>query len=181
MTGSAQTFKESFDSLYIALILGIFVSYMVLSSQFNSFIHPVSVLMALPFSISGAFVALYISKQSINMFSIIGLILLLGIVKKNSILLVDFTNLKRSEGLNPNNALIAACPVRLRPILMTTVATIAGSIPVALSIGPGSETRVPMAMAIIGGVIVSTLLTLFIVPCVYSLLSRFEKIEINSH
>jgi len=175
MTGSSQSFRESFQSLMIALLLGILVSYMVLASQFNSFIHPITVLMALPFSFSGAFIGLAIGHQSINMYSLIGFILLMGIVKKNSILLVDFTNQVRSEGLNVRDALLKACPVRLRPILMTSVATVAGALPEALSLGPGSETTVPMAISIIGGVIASTILTLFVVPCVYSLLSKWER------
>ncbi|MDB5038749.1 MAG: acriflavine resistance protein, partial [Bacteriovoracaceae bacterium] len=178
MTGSAQAFRDAFQSLVFALILGVIVAYMVLASQFNSFIHPVTVLMALPFSLSGAFVALFFTHQSLNLFSMIGLILLMGIVKKNSILLVDFTNQRRSEGLDANQALIEACPVRLRPILMTSVATVAGAIPAALALGPGAETRIPMSISIIGGVIVSTLLTLFAVPCVYSLFSRFERPEL---
>jgi multidrug efflux pump subunit AcrB len=103
------------------------------------------------------------------------LILLMGIVKKNSILLVDFTNQRRDEGLDPTAALLEACPVRLRPILMTSIACIAGAIPAAVSLGPGSETRVPMAVSIIGGVAVSTFLTLFVVPCFYSLMVYFER------
>ena len=177
ITGSAQAFRDAFESLIFALVLGIIVAYMVLASQFNSFIHPVTVLMALPFSLSGALVALFITGQSINLFSMIGLILLMGIVKKNSILLVDFTNQRRMEGLPIHQALLEACPVRLRPILMTSVATVAGSIPAALALGPGAETRVPMAIAIIGGVTISTLLTLYAVPCVYSYFSRFERPE----
>jgi HAE1 family hydrophobic/amphiphilic exporter-1 len=148
---------------------------MVLASQFNSFIDPLSVLMALPFSISGALMALFVAHKSINIYSVIGLILLMGIVKKNSILLVDFTNQVREKG-EPvvNKALLTACPVRLRPILMTSVATIAGAVPAALAFGPGAESRNPMAIAVIGGVIFSTILTLYVVPCFYSLMSRFE-------
>lgn len=175
ITGTAQTFRESFSGLIFALILGVLVSYMVLASQFNSFIHPIAVLMALPFSFSGAFVSLYLFNQSINLFSMIGLILLMGLAKKNSILLVDFTNQKRSSGLSLNEAILEACPIRLRPILMTSFATIAGALPAAFAIGPGSETRIPMAISIVGGVFVSTFLTLFVVPCVYSFLSRFEQ------
>jgi multidrug efflux pump subunit AcrB len=99
----------------------------------------------------------------------------MGLVKKNSILLVDFTNVKRLQGLNIHDALLEACPVRLRPIVMTSVATIAGAIPPALGLGPGAETRIPMALVVIGGVAVSTLLTLFVVPCVYSLMARLES------
>lgn len=170
--GSAQTFQESFESLIFALILGLVVSYMVLASQFNSFIHPLTVLVALPFSVSGAFVALLLGGQTLNIYSMIGLVLLMGIVKKNSILLVDFTNQVRSEGKKVREALITACPMRLRPILMTSIATVVGAIPPALAIGPGAESRIPMALAVIGGVAVSTALTLFVVPCVYSLFAR---------
>lgn len=175
ISGSSQSFKESFQSLFFALILGLLVSYMVLASQFNSFIHPITVLMALPFSFAGAFLGLWLFHQSINMYSMIGLILLMGIVKKNSILLVDFTNQVRASGLSVEESLIKACPIRLRPILMTSVATIAGALPGALALGPGAETRIPMAIAIIGGVTASTILTLFVVPCTYSLMSRLEK------
>jgi HAE1 family hydrophobic/amphiphilic exporter-1 len=175
--GSGNAFNEAFDGLIFALILGIAVAYMVLASQFNSFIHPLTILMALPFSLSGALFALAITHQSLSLFSMIGLILLMGIVKKNSILLVDFTNQRRQEGRSVTQALLEACPVRLRPILMTSVATVAGAIPGALNFGPGAETRIPMAISIVGGVTVSTLLTLYVVPCFYSLASRFERPE----
>jgi len=175
LSGSAKSYKESFQSLIIALVLGFVVAYMVLATQFNSFIHPVTVLLALPFSITGAFWALRISHQSLNMYSMIGILLLMGIVKKNSILLVDFTNARRKSGLPVREALMEACPIRLRPILMTSIATIAAAVPAAIAFGPGSETRIPMAVVIIGGVTVSTVLTLFVVPCAYSLFSRIEN------
>ncbi len=174
-SGGSQAMKESFDSLIFALVLGIFVAYMVLATQFNSFLHPVTVLLALPFSVTGAFFALFISGNSMNLYSMIGLILLMGIVKKNSILLVDFTNERRREGKDVRESLLEACPVRLRPILMTSIATVAGAIPAAMAKGAGSETIVPMAVSIVGGVTVSTLLTLFVVPCAYQVFSRFEK------
>ena len=176
-SGTSQTFKESFQSLIFALWIGILVAYMVLASQFNHVIHPLTVLLALPFSVSGAFIALLISNQSINIFSLIGLILLLGIVKKNSILLVEFTNQMRERGLSPLEALKTACPIRLRPVVMTSVSTIAAAIPPALALGPGAETRIPMAIAVIGGILVSTLLTLFVVPAAYLSLVPFEKKE----
>jgi HAE1 family hydrophobic/amphiphilic exporter-1 len=175
LTGSSQTFTESLRSLLWVMLLGIVVAYMVLASQFNSFIDPLSVLMALPFSVSGALVALFIAHRSINIYSVIGLILLMGIVKKNSILLVDFTNQVRAKGISSvRDALLQACPIRLRPILMTSVATIAGAVPAALALGPGAESRIPMAVAVIGGVVFSTALTLYVVPCFYSAMSRFE-------
>jgi len=149
-SGSSQVFKESAGSFLFALILGIIVAYMILASQFNSYIHPVTVILALPFSITGAAVALFITNQSLNLYSCIGLILLMGIVKKNSILLVEFTNQIRLEGKDVNTALLEACPIRLRPILMTSIATVAASIPPALALGPGAETRIPMAVSVIG-------------------------------
>jgi hydrophobe/amphiphile efflux-1 (HAE1) family protein len=173
-SGSTQTFKESFSSLYVALLLGIIVAYMVLASQFNSYLDPIAVLFALPFSISGALITLWLARQSLNIYSFIGLILLMGIVKKNSILLVDFTNHIRRQDRPPRQALLEACPIRLRPILMTTFSTIAAALPPALAIGPGAETRIPMAITIIGGLTVSTMLTLIVVPCVYLLFTRIE-------
>ena len=147
---------------------------MILASQFNSYVHPVSVLLALPFSVSGALLALFLSNQSLNIYSMIGFILLAGIVKKNSILLVDFTDRLRREGKGVREALLEACPIRLRPILMTSISTVAAAVPPALAIGPGAETRVPMAVAVIGGVVFSTVLTLFVVPCAYSLFTKLE-------
>jgi hydrophobe/amphiphile efflux-1 (HAE1) family protein len=174
--GSSKTFKESFQSLIFALIMGLIIAYMVLASQFNSFIDPVTILLALPFSFSGAFFALWATGQSLNMFSAIGLLLLMGIVKKNSILLIEFTNTVRDRGTTgAREALLEACPIRLRPILMTSIATIAASIPSATARGAGSETMRPMAITLIGGVIVSTVLTLFVVPCGYVLMDKFRK------
>jgi len=174
-SGGSQAFKESNQSLVFALILGIFVAYMVLGTQFNSFIHPFTVLLALPFSVTGAFLFLFLSRNSLNLYSMIGLILLMGIVKKNSILLVDFTNVRRAQGMGVKEALLDACPIRLRPILMTSVAMIAAAVPEALAIGPGSEVMVPMAVAVIGGVALSTILTLFVVPCAYEVFSKLER------
>lgn len=171
-SGSSETFKETFFSLIFALGLGVVIAYMILGAQFNSFIDPVTVLMALPFSLSGAFLGLWAQGQSLNMYSMIGLILLMGIVKKNAILLVDFTNQRRSEGLSSLEALKDACPKRLRPILMTTFSTVAGAIPLAFSLGPGSESLRPMAVAIIWGSLISTVLTLVVVPSMYLLFSR---------
>jgi HAE1 family hydrophobic/amphiphilic exporter-1 len=175
-TGSSQTFQESFTSLIVALFLGIVVAYMVLGSQFNSFIDPVTVLIALPFSLSGAFLTLWAFGKSLNLYSMIGLLLLMGIVKKNSILLVEFTNHVRDQGeKDVTKALLAACPNRLRPIFMTSLATVVGALPAAVAIGPGAESRGPMALAVIGGVIVSTVLTLVVVPCFYSLFAAKRR------
>jgi multidrug efflux pump len=169
-SGNSQAFAESFQSLWFAFALGLIVAYMVLATQFNAFSHPLTVLLALPFSISGALMALWLAGQSLNVYSVLGMILLMGIAKKNSILLVDFTNQLREQGAERHEALLEACPLRLRPILMTSIATIAGALPPALAIGPGAELQRPMALALVGGMVVSTLLTLFVVPAAYSLL-----------
>jgi len=174
-SGTSQTFKESMQSLIFALVLGILVAYMLLASQFNHVIHPVTVLLALPFSLVGAFWGLLIANQSLSIFSFIALLLLMGIVKKNSILLVDFTNQMRDRGMNTYDALLTACPIRLRPIIMTSVSTIAAAVPPALALGPGAETRIPMGVAIIGGVLVSTFLTLYVVPAFYLVCDKIEQ------
>jgi len=175
LSGASKSSSESFRGLMVALILGIVVAYMILASQYNSYLHPFLVLLALPFSITGALLALLGTGQTINMYSMIGVILLMGLVKKNSILLVDFTNQMREKGLSVENALREACPIRLRPILMTTVSAVAAALPGALAAGPGAETRIPMSVVVIGGLLLSTFITLFLVPCAYSLLSRFER------
>jgi HAE1 family hydrophobic/amphiphilic exporter-1 len=169
-SGTSKTFQESFQSLGFALVMGIMVAYMVLASQFNAFTHPFTVLLALPFSASGALLALWIGGQSLNIYSFLGLILLMGISKKNSILLVDFTNQIRARGVERHQAILEACPIRLRPILMTSTAMIAGALPPALAIGPGAELQRPMAISLVGGILVSTFLTLFVVPAAYSII-----------
>ncbi len=175
LTGSAQANASSMTQLIFVMSLGILVAYMVLASQFNSFIHPIVILLALPFSVTGAFFSMWLFAQSLGIYSIIGIILLMGLVKKNSIMLVDFTNQRRHAGMDVHAALMDACPVRLRAILMTSSATVAGALPAAMAMGPGAELRQPMAVAIIGGIIFSTLLTLIVVPCAYSLFSNLER------
>jgi len=165
--GMADMMGESFGYLMFALILGVILAYMVLASQFESFIHPITVLLSMPFSFIGAFAALLITGMTLNIFSFIGLILLMGLVKKNAILLVDYTNTLRAKGMERKEAILTAGPVRLRPILMTTFAMVFGMMPIALGIGEGSETRAPMAIATIGGLLTSLFLTLVVVPVVY--------------
>jgi HAE1 family hydrophobic/amphiphilic exporter-1 len=147
---------------------------MILGVQFNSFVHPLTVLLAMPFAATGALVTLWLTGDTLNMMSMIGLILLMGLVKKNSIILVDYTNQLRAEGLSVTDAVLKACPVRLRPILMTSVATVAGAVPAAIGWGPGAETRAPMARGIIGGIVLSTLVTLVLVPVFYVLIERLR-------
>lgn len=170
--GNARAMRETISSLIFALLMGILIAYMILGVQFNSFIHPLTVLLAMPFAVTGAFVTLWLTGDTLNMMSMIGLVLLMGLVKKNSIILVDYINQLRDEGKGLHEAIVEACPVRLRPILMTSVATVAGAVPAALGLGPGAETRAPMARAIIGGIILSTLVTLVLVPVFYMLVER---------
>jgi multidrug efflux pump subunit AcrB len=173
--GNAQAMRETIDSLIFALLLGIIIAYMILGVQFNSFVHPLTVLLAMPFAATGALVTLWLTGDTLNMMSMIGLILLMGLVKKNSIILVDYTNQLREEGLGVTEAVLKACPIRLRPILMTSVATVAGAIPAAIGWGPGAETRAPMARGIIGGIILSTLVTLVLVPVFYVIIERLRN------
>jgi hydrophobe/amphiphile efflux-1 (HAE1) family protein len=170
--GASEAFHESMTSLLFALGLGIIVAYMILASQFNSFSHPITVLSILPLSIAGAAGALLLTGKSVNIFSMIGLLLLMGIVKKNSIILVDYANQMRETGLSAADAMLKAGPVRLRPILMTSIATLMAAIPPALGLGAGTEIRAPMAIAVIGGVLFSTATSLVVVPAFYVTMDR---------
>jgi HAE1 family hydrophobic/amphiphilic exporter-1 len=154
----------------MALLLGVVLVYIILAAQFESLVHPFTIMMSLPFAVIGGIGGLLVASQYLSMMAMIGFIMLMGLVTKNGILLVEFTNQLKAQGKSTREALLEAGPVRLRPILMTSVAMIAGMIPVALARGDGAETRVPMAVAIIGGLLTSTVLTLGIVPVVYSLL-----------
>jgi HAE1 family hydrophobic/amphiphilic exporter-1 len=171
-TGQAEEFAESMNSLLFALGLAVLIVYMLLASQFDSLIHPFTIMFALPPALVGAFLALFITGNTINIMSVIGIILLFGLVTKNSILLVDLTIQRQEAGLDREAALREACPIRLRPILMTAVSMIFGVLPVALALGEGGEARAPMAVATAGGMITSTLLTLFIVPVVYAYMDQ---------
>ena len=173
--GASVAFRESSSSLLFALVMGVLIAYMILASQFNSYLHPVTVITILPLSIAGAAFALWSTNQSLNIFSMIGLLLLMGIVKKNSIILVDYANNFREQGLPAREAMEKAGPIRLRPILMTATATLMAAIPPALGIGPGSEIRMPMAIAIIGGLTLSTILSLVVVPAFYVVTGGLDK------
>ena len=171
--GNVEIMEESFLNMVIALGLAVALVYMILASQFDSFTQPIVIMVSLPLSFLGAFGALYLFDMSMNIFSMIGIIMLMGLVTKNAILLVDFANAERTErGKGTVEALISAGRIRLRPILMTTAATVFGMLPVALALSEGGETRAPMAMAVIGGIVTSTLLTLVVVPVVYALFDQ---------
>ena len=169
LTGQAEEFGKTLKNIKFVFLLAFILLYMVLASQFNSFIQPFIIMLAQPLAIIGGLIALLISGQTLNMFSMIGLVLLIGLVAKNSILLVDLTNQLVEKGANINDALKEACPIRLRPVVMTSLTIILALLPAALGLGAGSETNKPLSVAIIGGMISSTLLTLVVVPTAYSL------------
>ena len=167
----SATPQEKLIEVVIIMLLGLIIAYMILASQFNSFIDPFIIFLAIPFGLTGSLFALYLGGQTLNIYSIIGVLLTMGIVMKNSILLVEFTNQLRDRGKSTREALTDACSIRLRPILMTNSATLAAAIPPAIGLGPGAEIRIPMALTIIGGVTVAVFFTLFVVPTVYLLVN----------
>ena len=161
-------------------IMAIILVYMVLASQFNSFIQPLVIMVAQPLAIVGGIGGLWLCGHGLNIFSMVGLVLLMGLVTKNSILLVDLTNQLRTEGKGIDAALSEACPVRLRPVLMTALTLILGMLPAALGYGAGADTNGPLAVAVIGGMLSSTVLTLLVVPAVYSLVENgIERIRLR--
>jgi HAE1 family hydrophobic/amphiphilic exporter-1 len=170
MGGQTRDLKETIGYVLETLILAIIFIYLVLASQFESFLQPLAIMLSLPLSMVGVFLAMLVTRGNMNMMTMIGLIMLMGLVTKNAILLVDHANQRRQEGMGRDEALIVAGEVRLRPIVMTTLAMIFGMLPLALALGEGSEFRSPMARAVIGGLISSTLLTLIVVPVVYTYL-----------
>jgi len=172
MSGEAKRMQETFTNLGIALLLSILFIYFVLAAQFESFLHPLTIMLSLPLAIVGALVGLFISGFAVGMPALIGIILLMGLVTKNAILLVDFANQRRDQGKNILDALLEAGETRLRPILMTSAAMILGMLPTAVGQGEGSEFRAPMSVAVIGGVVTSTLLTLVVVPVFYVWIDR---------
>jgi multidrug efflux pump len=175
LAGESRELQESGASLYFAFGLALLVVFMVLASQFESLVHPFTVLLAVPLAVTGALAALYVAGSTINLYSQIGMILLIGLVTKNSILLVEFANQLRERGLDAVAAVLEAGRVRLRPIVMTSVATIMGAMPIAFGLGAGSMSRKPLGYAIIGGILFSTVLTLFLVPVAYVLLDRVRE------
>ncbi len=168
--GEAEYMAESFQNISVALVLAIIFIYLVLSSQYNSFVDPLAIMMSQPLAIVGAMVSLFLFGSAFSIMSLIGIVLLMGLVTKNAILLVDFARQRRSQGMERNAAILEAGPIRFRPIMMTALSTIFGVLPLALGIGPGAEFRAPIARAVIGGMASSTLLTLLVIPVTYTYL-----------
>lgn len=173
LTGQALEMKKTIKNTAFIFILALVLLYMVLASQFNSFLQPMIIMLAQPLAIIGGVFALWLTNSSLNIYSMIGLVLLIGLVAKNSILLVDLTNQLHEQGQSVNEALLHACPVRLRPVLMTSLTLILALLPASLGLGAGAETNGPLAIAVIGGMISSTLLTLVVIPAAYSLIMNY--------
>ncbi|MGZ5111971.1 MAG: efflux RND transporter permease subunit [Usitatibacter sp.] len=175
VAGDTQQMQESFMAAIAALGMAVIFIYLILASQFGSFLQPLAIMASLPFTLIGVFLALLVTGSTLNIFSIIGVIMLMGLVTKNAILLVDFTNQGLREGLSRHDAILAAGQVRLRPIAMTTMAMIFGMLPMAIGLSDGGEQNAPMGRAVIGGIITSTLLTLVVVPVLYTYLDSLGR------
>ena len=173
LDGQAKEFAKTTQNVLFVFMLATLLLYMVLASLFNSFFQPIIVMLAQPLAVVGGIALLWLTGKSLNIYSMIGLVLLIGLVAKNSILLIDLTNQLRAKGKETNAALLEACPVRLRPVLMTSITLILALLPAALGLGAGSEENGPLAIAVIGGMISSTLLTLIVIPAAFSLSVRF--------
>jgi multidrug efflux pump len=172
LAGTSKEYEDSSNSLLFAFLLALVLIYLVLSAQFESFVDPLIIMFTVPLALAGAVLSLWLFGQTINIFSEIGVIVLIGIVTKNGILIVEFANQRKAAGLELKEAVIDSATRRLRPILMTSLATALGALPIALSLGASSQSRVPMGIAIIGGLIFSLMLTLYVIPSLYTYLSR---------
>jgi HAE1 family hydrophobic/amphiphilic exporter-1 len=173
--GEAENMRDMFSDMTIAISLAVLFVYIIMVSLFESYVHPFTIMFSLPVALVGAFAGLALARASLNMFSMIGIIMLMGLVTKNAILLVDFTNTLRSRGLGMREALLEAGKTRLRPIIMTTATMVFGMMPLALALGAGSEMRQGMAIVVIGGLMSSTLLTLVLIPVVYMYVDELRE------
>jgi multidrug efflux pump subunit AcrB len=177
LTGAARDFSESSSNVLLAFYLALILIYLVLAAQFESFIDPFIIMFTVPLALAGALLSLWYFNQTLNIFSEIGIVMLIGLVTKNGILIVEFANHLKEQGQRKSEAIIDAAVARLRPILMTSIATALGALPIALALGAGSKSRMSMGIVIIGGIIFSLVLTLFVIPALYSYLSREVKQE----
>ena len=175
LSGESKDFAESASSLVYAFLLALALIYLVLAAQFESFVDPLIIMFTVPLALLGALGAIWLFGQTLNNFSQIGIIMLVGLVSKNGILIVEFANQKKAQGMDRMEAIIDASAARFRPILMTSLSTILGVLPIALALGAGAESRVSMGIAVIGGMAFASLLTLFVIPAIYSFFSERTK------
>ena len=176
LSGPSRDYSESSSNTAFAFMLALVLIYLVLAAQFESFKDPFAIMLTVPLAIAGAILSLWIFRQTINIFSEIGMIMLIGLVTKNGILIVEFANKKREQGLPIGQAVIEAATQRLRPILMTSLATSLGALPIALSLGSAATSRIPLGVVVVGGILFSLVLTLFVIPSVYTYISgKHEK------
>lgn len=178
LAGASRDYAESSSNIMFAFGLALIFIYLVLAAQFESFIDPFAIMLTVPLALAGALLSLWVFKQTLNIFSEIGMIMLIGLVTKNGILIVEFANQKREHGLNKHEAVIEAAQQRLRPILMTSLATSLGALPIALSLGAAATSRIPLGIVVVGGILFSLILTLFVIPAVYTFLSGKHKAEV---
>jgi multidrug efflux pump subunit AcrB len=177
LTGSSRDYAESSSNALYAFLLALVIIYLILAAQFESFIDPVIILLTVPLALGGAVFSLWYFNQTLNIFSQIGMIMLIGLVTKNGIMIVEFANQLREEGKSKIDAILEASAMRLRPILMTSIATILGAMPIALALGAGAKSRIPMGVVIVGGLLFALILTLFVIPAFYAMLSRSKASE----
>jgi HAE1 family hydrophobic/amphiphilic exporter-1/multidrug efflux pump len=173
--GASRDFAESSSNTLFAFSLALILIYLVLAAQFESFLDPFTIMITVPLALAGALLSLYVFNQTLNIFSEIGMIMLVGLVTKNGILIVEFANKKREHGAGRIDGVIEGATQRLRPILMTSLATSLGALPIALSLGASSTSRIPMGIVVVGGVMFSLVLTLFVIPAIYTYISRQHK------
>src|SRR5450432_4807684 len=175
LSGSSRDYAESSSNILFAFGLALILIYLVLAAQFESFVDPFAIMLTVPLAVAGALLSLWMFNQTLNIFSEIGMIMLIGLVTKNGILIVEFTNQKREQGHEKVHAVVEASTQRLRPILMTSLATSLGALPIALSLGAASTSRIPLGIVVVGGILFSLILTLFVIPAVYTYISGKHK------